>query len=261
MKHPAWFQLSVACRVWRRLFLGWMMCGLTGAGVVSAAESADAGWTPLFNGRDLTGWVIKAKPQDRDKHFWRVEGGVIVADTSTNKQHDYVWLMTEKEYGDFELRLKFQAYTNSSGNSGVQIRSRYDDEAYWLDGPQIDINPPGPWRTGMMWDETRGNARWIFPDLPKGQWVNPSMAPAGLKFYYSHQEPAWNTFEITARGTKIQAILNGVKVTDWDGIGVLDDATHRERRVGLRGHIALQIHTGDLLHIRFKDIFIRELQP
>lgn len=244
-------------RGWRWLFLA---AGLATLGWLRAAEPPAAPWVSLFNGRDFTGWVIKAKPADRTNHFWRVEGGVLVADTSTNQHHDYIWLMSEKEYGDFELRLQFQAYTNSPGNSGVQIRSRYDDAAFWLDGPQVDIHPPGPWRTGMMWDETRGNARWIYPNLPKGQWVNPGMAPPNLKFYYSHQPPGWNTLEITARGTKIQAYLNGVKITDFDGAGILDDELHRQRGVGLRGHIALQIHTGDQLHIRYKDIFLRELE-
>lgn len=256
MQHRFQNHFSGGGRVWRWLLLGvmWWLCPGLGA-----AEPAGPPWTSLFNGRDLTGWVIKAKPEDRAKNFWRVEEGAIVADSSTNRHHDYVWLMTEKEYGDFELRLKFQAFTNSSGNSGVQLRSRYDDAAFWLDGPQLDIHPPGPWRTGMMWDETRGHARWIYPNLPKGQWVNAGMAPPDLKFYFSHQTPDWNTLEITARGLRIEARLNGVPITDFDGAGILDDAVHRERRVGLRGHIALQIHTGDLLHIRFKDLWIREL--
>jgi hypothetical protein len=43
------------------------------------------------------------------------------------------------------------------------------------------------------------------------------------------------------------------------GAGVLDDATHISRNVGLKGHIALQIHRNDQLKIRFKDIMIREL--
>ncbi|WCJ59072.1 DUF1080 domain-containing protein [Fontisphaera persica] len=240
---------------WRCLLLSLALLGFPPVG---ASQAAPPPWTPLFNGRDLAGWVIKAKPADREQNFWRVENGELVADTLTNKQHDYVWLMTEKEYGDFDLQLKFQAFTNSPGNSGVQLRSRYDDAAFWLDGPQIDINPPGPWRTGMMWDETRGNTRWIYPNLPAGQWVQTNMAPAGLRFYYSHDTPAWNTLEISARGTRIRAFLNGVQITDLDGAGLLDDALHRQRRVGLRGHLALQIHTGDLLYIRFKDLFIRE---
>jgi len=66
-------------------------------------------------------------------------------------------------------------------------------------------------------------------------------------------------FEITAAGTQITARLNGVLVTDYDGSGVLDDAMHQRYNVGLKGHIALQIHKADQLRIRFKDIVVRPL--
>ncbi|MBN2132173.1 MAG: DUF1080 domain-containing protein [Sedimentisphaerales bacterium] len=218
-----------------------------------------AQWRPLFNGRDLTGWTVKCKPADRDKDFWGVEDGTIVADSLDAKGHDYVWLLSDREYSDFILRVRFQAYRESPGNSGIQIRSRYDDQAGWLDGPQIDITPPGPWRTGMIWDETRGSKRWLYPAVPKGQWVNQAMANPGLTFYYADEEPTWNTLEIRAVGTKVTARLNDVLVTDYDGAGVLDDETHAAHNVGLRGHIALQIHINDKLRIRFKDIAITEL--
>jgi hypothetical protein len=221
-----------------------------------AAESA--GWQSLFNGNDLAHWTVKCKPADKPKHFWRVEDGAIVAHSLGKKGHDYVWLYSEKEYGDFALRLKFLPSRKSRGNSGVQIRSRYDDAANWLDGPQIDIHPPGPWRSGMIWDETRGNKRWIFPDVPKGKWVNESMAKP-RPFHYQEDGDIWNALEITATGMKVKAVLNGATITDYDGTGVLDDETHRKRRVGVKGHIALQIHRGDQLEIRFKDLFVRDL--
>ena len=93
-------------------------------------------WESLFNGKDLTGWVVKCKLADAGKQFWRVEDGTILADSMADKRHDYIWLLTEQEYGDFVLRLHFQAYRDNPGNSGVQIRSRYDDQAGWLDGPR-----------------------------------------------------------------------------------------------------------------------------
>jgi hypothetical protein len=217
------------------------------------------GWESLFNGKDLTGWVVKCKPADAGKQFWRVEDGTILADSMDGKDHDYIWLLTEKQYGDFILRLCFQAYRDNPGNSGVQIRSRYDDQAGWLDGPQVDINPPGPWRTGMVWDETRGNRRWLYPEIPQGEWVDPSMAPPGMVFYYSDEKPGWNQLEIEAVGTRVTAHLNGLKITEYDGTGVLDDDVHKTRNVGLLGHIALQIHTGDLLRIRYKDIYVKDL--
>lgn len=216
-------------------------------------------WVSLFNGKDLTGWVVKSKPSDAGKRFWQVQDGTILADSMAGKDHDYIWLLTEQEYGDFILRLRFQAYRNNPGNSGVQIRSRYDDQIGWLDGPQIDINPPGPWRTGMIWDETTGNRRWLYPEVPKGEWVDQSMAPQGMVFYYSDENPGWNELEIKAVDTKVTAYLNGIKVTDYDGVEVLDDDVHKARNVGLSGHIALQIHTGDLLKIRYKDIYIKDL--
>ncbi len=225
------------------------------------AAGPASGEQPLFNGRDLAGWVVKCKPADAAQAWWRVEDGAIVADSVGRPKHDYIWLLTEREFGDFNLRLRFQAFRDSPGNSGVQIRSRYDDTAGWLDGPQVDINPPAPWRTGMMWDETRGNQRWLFPAVPRGQWVNESQAKPGLALHFAGDQPDWNDLEITARGNRVQVSLNGLQVTDYDGAGTLDDIVHRERHVGGRGHIALQIHIGDQLRIRFKDIRIRELVP
>ncbi|MBN2317157.1 MAG: DUF1080 domain-containing protein [Sedimentisphaerales bacterium] len=229
------------------------------AGCATRNASLDGtGWTTLFNGKDLTGWTVKCVPADRDKEFWRVEDGAILADSMGRKKHDYVWLLTEKSYGDFVLRLRFQTYRNSPGNSGIQIRSRYDDQAGWLDGPQIDINPPGPWRTGMIWDETRDVKRWLYPNVPKGEWVDPSMANPALTFYYSDEGPGWNNLEILAVGTRFTAHLNGIPIMDYDGDGVLNDEVHKARNVGRAGHIALQIHRNDELRIRFKDIQIIE---
>jgi hypothetical protein len=222
-------------------------------------QQPGSGWQPLFNGRDLSGWTVACKPADAAKEYWKVEEGCIVADSLHDGDHDYVWLLTREEVADFELRLKFQAFRDSPGNSGVQVRSRYDTEAGWLNGPQIDIHPPGPWRTGMVWDETRGNQRWLWPSIPEGTWVSPEMAHPNLVFYYHDDTPAWNELEITARGTDLRAVLNGVPVMDYAGAGVLDDDNHRQHNVGLRGHIALQIHSKDKLKIRFKDIDIRHL--
>lgn len=233
---------------------------LTAAGCASNPQSEDR-WQPLFNGRDLTGWTVKCKPADHEQTFWRVEDGCIVADSMGRPDHDYIWLVTDQEYGDFVLRLRFQAYRDNPGNSGVQIRSRYDDQAGWLDGPQIDINPPGPWRTGMIWDETRGSGWWLSPTTPRGRWVDPSMANPDLVFHYADDAPGWNTLLIAAVGTKIAVVLNGISVTSYDGASLLDDEVHRQREVGLRGHIALQIHTGDQLKIRFADIALKELPP
>ena len=226
-----------------------------------ASESGNP-WTPLFNGTNLSGWVVKCQARDRGKVFWKVENGALVCDSMGRKDHNYVWLLTEKEFGDFELKLKFQVFTNSPGNSGLQFRSRFDDAANggWLDGPQVDIHPPAAmsWRTGLIYDETREERRWISPSL-KDSTMDPKFKPERHVFKYAGDGDGWNDLTLIARGNHITTIVNGVVRTDWDGVGVLDNAAHVKHRVGRAGHFALQLHSGDELLIRFKDIMVREL--
>ena len=213
-------------------------------------------WTPLFNGKDLDGWTVKCKPADKDKGFWTVKDGAIACDSMNKGRHNYVWLMTEEEYGDFELRLKVRGQASKSrGNSGVQVRSRYDDKAGWLDGPQVDIHPPAPWRTGLIYDETRETKRWIFPSL-KNWSIKRDQGPKECRW----RPGGWNNLTIRCKGSRIFTRLNGLTVTDFDGKGILDDRAHRKHNVGLSGHIALQLHSGDKLLIEFKDIYIRPLK-
>ena len=222
-----------------------------------AACNNQAAWISLFNGQDLSGWMVKAKPEDQKKEFWTVRDGYIEANSIGRGDHDYIWLYSDQEYDHFEIKFKFQAFMNSPGNSGIQIRSRYDSITYWLNGPQIDIHPPGHWRTGMMWDETRGNQRWIFPEIPIGEWVDSTMALSDVPFYFGETE--WNDMLVKAKGSKIEAWLNGGKITDFDGSGMMDNELHKKLNVGETGHIAFQIHSGDELKIRYKDIYIKEL--
>ena len=216
-------------------------------------------WQSLFNGKDLSAWTVKTHPKDENYTYWKVNDGVIEANSLERPEHDYVWLYSKKEYDNFILKLKFRPFQGISGNSGVQIRSRYDEEINWLNGPQIDIHPSGAWRTGMMWDETKGNQRWIFPDIPDGEWVDPAMAINDAPFYYAGDTKEWNDFRIVANGMQIECYLNDIKVTDFNGEGILNDPVHKQKSVGENGHIALQIHKGDSLKIQFKDIQIKEL--
>ena len=217
-------------------------------------------WSRIFNGKNLNGWVIKCLPKDNDKKdYWKVVDGTITAETPPGSKHNYIWLLTEKEYGDFELRMKVQTYASSTGNSGVQVRSRYDDEAGWLDGPQVDINPPGPWRCGFIYDETREAKIWLWPDVGRPANAKPDHAPKGWKWFHADDEDVWNDARIVCDGTRIKTMMNGVTVADYHGTGRLDDEAHRSHDVGLKGHIGLQIHPGKQLLIRFRDIEVREL--
>lgn len=85
---------------------------------------------------------------------------------------------------------------SSTGNSGIQVRSRYDDEAGWLDGPQVDVNPPGPWRCGFIYDETREAKVWLWPDVGRPANAKPAHAPKGWKWFHADEKDVWNDVEI-----------------------------------------------------------------
>ncbi len=214
------------------------------------AISVEPGFVSLFEGKTLAGWTVKCLPKDKElaAKAWTVDQASLLANTMGHTEHFYIMLVTQKEYGNFVLRLRVQIERGIRGNSGIQIRSRYNDQTGWMEGPQIDINPPGPEDTGKLWNEGPGPHRWLSHEPIKG-----------FKFYYADQGDGWNDMEITATGTRIKSVLNGVTVVDYDGAGVLDDELHRKLNVGLQGMIGLQIHSGQELKLRFKDIRIKPL--
>jgi hypothetical protein len=105
-----------------------------------------------------------------------------------------------------------------------------------------------------------GGKGWLYPDIPKGEWVNQEMRTARFEFHYStDEELVRNDFEIRVEGWNIQSWLNGVQMTDLKGEGMLTDSIHRRYQVGETGFIALQLHTRDELRMYFKDICLKEL--
>ena len=222
----------------------------------------DKGWESLFNGKDLTGWTVICQPQDQEKNFWSVDNGTILCNSTNRRDHHHVWLVSDREFADFELHFKFQSYSDSPGNSGLQFRSRFDPdlEGGWMNGPQVDINPPQPmtWRTGFIYDETYEERRWIHPSLP--DWNMPKeYEPAENIFKYSEDGNEWNEIILICKGMQIKTIVNGIVRTDWDATGVLDNEAHRKYNIVQSGHIAFQLHVGDDLRIRYKDVKIKEL--
>ena len=233
------------------------------AAVTLPSKPGAGEWQSLFNGSTLEGWHLACLEEDRGKDYWRVTDGAIECHSLGDKDHDYIWLCSNKEYDDFELKLKFQASRENIGNSGVQVRSRYDDSKSaprggWLDGPQVDIHPSDPWRNGLVYDETRGARGWIYPQL-EGAKIGPDQVSNASPFKYANEGDGWNDLHIVCEGTRLQTIVNGVVVCDQDFAGVLDSAAHQEHDVGMSGRIALQIHAKAEVKISFKDIYLKEI--
>lgn len=217
----------------------------------------------MYDGHSLDGWSLQCQEVDKEKAYWTAEKGYLQCDSMGDKGHDYVWLQYDRELGDFELKLQFRAFRDSPGNSGVQIRSRYDSSpdapgGGWLDGPQVDINPQKPFRNGLIYDETRTEKRWIAPSL--SNWaIKPEQGPSEFVFKYSDDGDGWNSMVIRCEGPRIQTWVNGIQVRDYDGTGVLDSEGHQSLDVGMNGFIALQLHRKDELRIQYRDLLLKEL--
>jgi len=224
-------------------------------------------WESLFNGEDLEGWSVKCIPADKGKGYWTVKEGVIECNSLGDSDHNYVWLATDREFADFHLKLQFQLFRESGGNSGVQFRSRYDDSdtarhGGWLSGPQADIHAPTAYRNGLIYDETENVRRWIHPSLPDWNIAMEQAPESALNttlVFFEDDPDTWNSMEIICKGMRVETWVNGNVATDFDATGILDDELHTLRGSGHSGCIAFQLHSNDELMIRFKNILIREL--
>jgi hypothetical protein len=217
---------------------GWYLLAFTvvGAFLVPAARSDDKevpeGFEALFNGKDLTGWKVN---EGGKMSVWGAENGVLFVNGSGGG-----WLMTEKEYADFELRLEFKLPTK--GNSGVALRSPMKGHPTY-DGMEIQILDD-EWHKanykGLKPTQLTGSIYDIVPPSKE------ALKPIG----------EWNKMRITARGRKIQVELNGTLIVDAD----LDAHKNRARQhPGLlreKGHLGLQSHDG---RVEFRNLYVKPL--
>jgi len=151
------------------------------AGLATAHRGAMAqsdGLTPLFNGRDFTGW-------DRiGDANWRVEDGAFIADRGNG------FLVSQRDYRDFHLRAEF--FVDTGANSGIFIRCTNPATISTANAYEVNI-----------WDE-RPEQRYGTGAIVDLAAVDP-MPRAGGR---------WNLFEITAAGDAFTIVLNGQKTAD-----------------------------------------------
>jgi 3-keto-disaccharide hydrolase len=201
--------------------LGMFLGGKSYAGPPSAGK-----WTPLFNGKNLDGW------QRYGTDTWIADHGTIFGDSTSGK---YGYLVTKKEYKNFEIRLKFNC--TQEGNSGLFFHSRITGEnPKWgpdIVGLQAEIDPAR--HSGGIYES--GGRGWVALPTAEGE---KAIKPVGQ----------WNSMEVLVQGNHIVTHLNGVEIVNY---------TYTPARY-TDGHIGLQIHTGQHgFKIRFKDIEIRTL--
>jgi hypothetical protein len=246
-------------RTFRRLAvvscLGVLSCGLyaqqggrgRGGGGPMIPPIVESGFTPIFDGKSLSGW-------DGDPKFWRVEDGAIVGRTTADKQPDQntfiIWRGGKP--ADFELRLQFKL---TGFNSGIQIRSIERSDFKWgMEGYQADMDAAQQY-TGQIYEERgrgflamRGQFTYI-GDKQKPALVGSLGDNNELKAFIKNDD--WNDLHLIARGNTITQILNGHVMSM-----LVDDDTGGRRMEGL---IGIQVHRGSPMTISVKNIRLKKL--
>jgi hypothetical protein len=186
----------------------------------TANEAAAQEDNKVFNGKDLSGWTIHGTEK------WYVQDGQLICESGPDKQYGY--LSTNKAYKNFELTLKFKQEAN--GNSGVFFRSGI--EGTKISGWQVEVAPEGHHTGGIYESYGRG---WLVQPSPEDE--------KRLK------QGKWNRLRIRVVNDEVTTWLNGHQMIHL-----------KDTRIGEgRGFIALQIHDGGGIKVRWKDFKIKEL--
>ena len=188
----------------------------------SVVQAADNKFKPLFNGKNLKGW--ESTPGGK----WEVKDGVIVG-TSPKSEPRHGILLTKKRFKDFIVKAKFRVL---HGDSGFYFRVDRVKSGVSVHGFQVEVDET---------DETGG----LYETGGRG-WVHQPTEDVATKRAYKKGE--WTELELTAKGGDITVKINGVVSTK-----LTNDKSRRD------GHIGLQLHGGQVMHVEYKDIYIRTL--
>jgi len=174
----------------------------------------------IFNGKNLDGWQIHGTEK------WYVQDGLLICESGPDKGYGY--LSTKKNYNDFELVVEFQQEAN--GNSGVFFRSTF--EGTKVSGWQVEVAPPNHDSGGIYESYGRG---WLvqIPDEKE------NILKMG----------EWNTMKIKVVGGHVTTWLNGEQMVD-----ITDDKIAQGK-----GAIALQIHDGGGIKVKWRNLKVKEL--
>ncbi len=192
------------------------------------AGDAPKGFQSLFNGKDLDGWKSTVKTK-----VWGAEKGVLYCEGGGGG-----YLMTEKQYGDYELRLEYKM--PKGGNSGVAIRSPFQGDPAYA-GMELQLIDDEGWPGKLQkWQNTGGIYNVVPPKTIKNR-------PIG----------EWNQMTVIAKSRQITVINNGETLVDAN----LDDYVkeHAKRHPGLLrkdGHIGFQSYNK---RVEFRNIFLKPL--
>lgn len=189
--------------------------------VAAATISAQGKKENLFNGKDLTGWKIYGTEK------WYVDNSQLVCESGPDKKYGY--LATEKYYKDFDITVEF--LQESNGNSGLFFRSTI--EGTKISGWQCEVAPKDHDTGGIYESYGRGWLKQIEPE--KENILKPG---------------EWNKLRLRVVGDRVQTWLNDQPMVDFN-----------DEKIGKGvGSIALQIHDGGGIKVRWRNLIIEEIK-
>ena len=217
----------------------------------AALPKPDAdGFITLFNGHDLAGWTGLAG-------YWSVRDGSISGHQTKDISKQTFLVYSALRVTDFELHLKCR-FASPEGNSGIQFRSMVlEPETYRVGGYQADFDAESEY-TGSIYDEAgvAGDRGTMSNRGEKTVWDaenkrhNEPLGESGPDLEKSIKRGEWNDVVLVANGNHVVYSINGHVMTD-----LVDNAPAALRE----GVLALQLHAGFTMDVRYKDVRIKVL--
>ena len=233
----------------------------------------------MFNGRNLDGWYTFLQQHGRNSdpdHIVAIDDHVIhlYRDATNGSRVVQGYIATEKEYGDYHLRLqyrwgvkKFEPRASMPRDAGVYYHIVGKD-AVWPAGLQYQIQEGNTGDLlalyGLQADSwidptTKELKRRTFRDSKLGG-VPVVFGGDGISYQtrsVMNEIPGWNTLEVIARGTSITHVLNGKTVNRCENVRKTEAGDPAHASPVTKGRIALEIEAAE---IQYRNIEIKELK-
>jgi len=195
--------------------------------VALQAPKVEPGFTPLFNGKDFTGWQL-ANPDS-----FKIEDGAIVANGPAGHAY-YTGDFRKHTFRDFELRV--DVMTRKNANGGIYIMTEFQEKGWPSKGFEVQVNNSydKDWRrTGSLYQVSD---------------VKEQLVP----------DDQWYTYNITVKGDTIAVRVNDKQVVEWTQPADWEGPKGSPGRRIAPGTIALQAHDpGSTIY--YRNIRIRPL--
>ncbi|MBI1312935.1 DUF1080 domain-containing protein [bacterium] len=206
----------------------------------AAADDSKGEWTPLFNGRDLTGW--------HNPYDW---GKAEVVDGEIHLTADKkFFLCTDGKFANFVLEGDVHL-PEGPANSGFMFRCHVEKNRVY--GYQAEVDGSERRWSGGLYDE--GRRAWLWPSQSGRTKEEAALKhEAESQAYFKKPEVRdalkrndWNTYRVTCQGNHLKIEVNGITTTEYT-----DDTD-------ASGYIAIQHHGEKGQTYRFRNLKIREL--